>query len=38
MKFNPKIKNIATQLNIKIHFEVVTNNFLMCSYLPYQIY
>ena len=38
MKFNPKTKNIATQLNIKIHFEVVTNNFLMCSYLPYQIY
>ena len=27
MKFNPKTKNIATQPNIKIHFEVVTNNF-----------
>ena len=27
MKFNPKTKNIATQPNIKIHFEVVTNDF-----------
>ena len=27
MKFNPKTKNIATQPNIKIHFEVVTSDF-----------
>ena len=27
IKFNPKTKNIATQPNIKIHFEVVTSHF-----------